>query len=295
MTSTISQGRNQFPVSAILIACLFSLLPGLTHAVPGPLDRYHRPLERVLKSYVRQEKHFNGRRDYNRSAVKYRQLRNYGPWKDYIDELASSVPRSKMLNASDADKKAFWVNCYNAFVIDSVMSNYPVRGAARGGFPQHSIQSIPDFWSGKHCAAQTTLSLEQIEGRLMDLDDIRVLFALNQGAIDSPALAEQPYDASSIDRILDDAVDNYLADPLNYLLNRETNQLALSGYFKQNVSKFWSMNPTIPPAIADYPTDQRPVLAFILKHVRQEDKDYILDKHPTITFTEFNWRLNEAR
>ena len=64
---------------------------------------------------------------------------------------------------SDDQKKAFWLNAYNALVMQTVINHYPIRGTAKN-YPANSIRQIPGaFEKTAHAIAGKQLTLDQIE------------------------------------------------------------------------------------------------------------------------------------
>ena len=53
-----------------------------------------------------------------------------------------NVPAATYEGWSREEKMAFWVNAYNAFVLQTVIDRYPIRGTSRG-YPSESIRQIP--------------------------------------------------------------------------------------------------------------------------------------------------------
>ena len=62
---------------------------------------------------------------------------------------------------------AFWVNAYNAFVLQTVINRYPIRGTS-SAYPASSIRQIPGaFDQTKHRAAGRSVTLDEIEKTIL--------------------------------------------------------------------------------------------------------------------------------
>src|SRR5690554_6303604 len=82
---------------------------------PSTAEPIHRPLDQILDLYVR-----DGLVYYN--AVKAER----GRLDRYVASL--DVPQATYEKWSEAQKKAFWLNAYNAIVLQTVINRYPIRG-----------------------------------------------------------------------------------------------------------------------------------------------------------------------
>ena len=96
-------------------------------------DPLHRPLDQILDVNVRD------------GLVYYRALQSSrGALDRYVASL--NVPTATYDGWSKEAKMAFWVNAYNAFVLQTVINRYPIRGTssatrrrASGRSPARSI------------------------------------------------------------------------------------------------------------------------------------------------------------
>ena len=67
----------------------------------------------------------------------------------YIGQLATT----SIEKLSRDEQLAFWLNAYNAFVLQTVINNYPIHGRT-ATYPENSIRQIPGaFEQTKHRAA----------------------------------------------------------------------------------------------------------------------------------------------
>ena len=64
-------------------------------------------------------------------------------------------------------KKALWLNAYNALVMQTVVNHYPIR-AERQNYPANSIRQIPGaFEKTAHVIAGKSVTLDQIENTVL--------------------------------------------------------------------------------------------------------------------------------
>src|SRR5215204_4832431 len=86
---------------------------------------FHRPLDQLLDLNVRD------------GLVYYRALRSErGRLDRYVSSL--NVPAATYAGWSRDEKVAFWLNGYNAMVLQTVINAYPIQGKA-SAYPANSI------------------------------------------------------------------------------------------------------------------------------------------------------------
>jgi Protein of unknown function, DUF547 len=172
------------------------LLAFLTVSVPSVAPR---PLPKVdgsawdalLKEYVNQEH----RMDY--AGLKKDGLARLD---DYIRSLGQTGTHPLSLN----EKKALLINAYNAFTIQWVVKNYPVKSIWSTEAP---------FTAARHKLGGKIVSLNEIESELRAMGDPRIHAALACAARSCPPLRREAYVASRLDQQLDDNVRQWLANP----------------------------------------------------------------------------------
>jgi len=130
----------------------------------------HTSFDSYLKKYV------SGNGNVNYSGMKG----DRQPLNDYMAELAKSTPKSDW---SRNEKLAYWINAYNAFTIDLILSNYPVSKITDldGGSP----------WKVSRITLEgKKYSLDQIENKIIrpQFKDGRIHFAVNCAAKSCPTL-----------------------------------------------------------------------------------------------------------
>ena len=125
--------------------------------------------------------------------VYYRALKSErGRLDRYVASL--NVPAATYGGWSKDQQIAFWLNAYNAFVLETVIDNYPIRGAVRR-VPASSIKQVPGaFDQTKHRAAGRSVTLDEIEKTILpEFKDARLYLALGRGAVGSGRLRSEAY------------------------------------------------------------------------------------------------------
>src|SRR5262245_7296711 len=149
---------------------------GATQYTPAPgTDPLHRPLDEILDLNVRD------------GLVYYRAVKEgSGRLDRYLPSL--NVTTEKYEVASKPRKMAFWVNAYNAVILETVVDHYPIR-ARSASYPAVSIRQIPGYEQASFRAAGRAVTLEQIEKSILpEFKEPRLYLALGRGAVGSGRL-----------------------------------------------------------------------------------------------------------
>src|SRR5687768_13348322 len=169
---------------------ILALASGAPHASRQPTPEVpplHRPYDQLLDVNVRD------------GMVYYRALRSdRGRLDRYIASL--NVPAATYAGWPREEKIAFWLNGYNALVLQTVINRYPIRGKA-SGYPAASIRQIPGaFEQAKHRLAGRSLTLDDIEKTVLpEFKDPRLYLALGRGAVGSGRLRSEAYTAPRLE------------------------------------------------------------------------------------------------
>ena len=172
-------------------------------------DQTHSTLGRVLEAHVHK-----GRVSYGELAADSGLLTHY----------LASVAKADLTGFSKNEKKAFYINAYNALTLHLIVEKRE----------QKSITNIRGAWKRiTHQVAGTTLTLDAIEHEILraHYGDARLHAALVCAAMSCPSLASVPYQASKLDAQLDQASRNWVRDPTKNSYNPSTKILHVSKIF----------------------------------------------------------------
>ena len=199
----------------------------------------------------------------------------------YVASLASVTPDALPSNNA---MLAFWINAYNAVVIQSVLERYPVK----------SVKEIKGFFDGiRHQVGSASLTLNEIEGRGRTLGDWRIHMAVVCAAQSCPPLRSEAYVADRLDEQLADQARQFLANHRNGL-RLDGNILWVSKIFKWYEQDFQAAMPERVPRR----TVAANLLALLAASVDGQTAQ-ILGDHPdrplTLKFFDYNWALNDQQ
>lgn len=158
----------------------------------------------------------------------------------YLSDLKSSLPNDN--NWSHEEQFAYWINAYNAFTVDLIVQNYPIKSIKdiKGG-----VAFINSVWDIKFIKIEgQEFDLNNIEhGILRDkFKDPRIHFAINCASISCPALKDEAYTPDRIDQQLNEAARDFLYDKSKNSINIQEAKLSkIFKWFKKDFTKGQSL------------------------------------------------------
>lgn len=275
----------------VLMVALAAGYCNVAVAQPTALERAHRPLNELLKTYVVVERTFAGTSEHVVHRVRYGALKSDARWGSYVASL-EHVDSVWLRAASTQDRMAFWINTYNALVIDTVVRYYPLKPPP--GQSKPTILQIGDVWSQPHRVAGRSYTLQQISEQLDQLGDGRVWFLTSPAAVGGPNLRPYALTPSTIDQELESACGSFVNDGRHVRLDRDAHQLRVSDYLREHAASFVDPVRTYARGLEGYSLSERPLVDVILRRRPAEDREYIREAHPRLIYVEMDWSLNDA-
>ncbi|QIX62605.1 DUF547 domain-containing protein [Hymenobacter sp. BT18] len=190
---------------------------------------------------------------------------------EYLELLDATAPDASW---QPNDVKAYWINAYNASVVDLVLQHYPLNSLTDTRIKSKSTGSFSPWEAPVVFVGGNTYSLNQIEKQFLrgSTPDARIHFALVQAAVSSPSLLNEAYEGSRLEQQLEAQTRRFLNDPVANQLMGPTPQL--SSLFD------WYA--------ADFGSTPEALLAFVNRYAHVP-----LPAGTTFGFLPFNWQLND--
>ena len=160
--------------------------------------------------------------------VYYRALKSErGRLDRYVAAL--NVPAATYGGWSKEQQIAFWLNAYNAFVLETVIDNYPIRGKS-AAVPASSIKQIPGaFDQIKHRAAGRSVTLDEIEKTILpEFKDARLYLALGAARSAAAACSARPTPAQRLKRQLESVESEFVSDQQMIEIDRVANTVSVT-------------------------------------------------------------------
>ncbi len=266
---------------AVVLAALVvtAVPPSARQGDPADL---HAPLDRILDTYVR-----DGYVYYNALKAGRAALDRYVTSLDVAPELLARM--------TENDRRAFWLNAYNALVLRTVINAYPIRGKATT-YPASSIGQLPGaFDKVGHRVAGRVLTLDEIENLIAAFGDARLLLALGRGSIGSPRLRSEVYHGARLEEQLNDAVKGFVRTGRNFRVDRDAGTVKITPLLSWRAPHFIASFAKAPGAEvwANRSPIERAIVAMAYSHLIPSEKDLLALNTFQMSFGEYDWRLND--
>jgi hypothetical protein len=268
----------------LLAVVLFSPATRLEPAPQGTAatETLHRPLDQILDLNVRD------------GLVYYRALRSdRGRLDKYIASL--NVGADMYGRWSPEQKMAFWVNAYNAFVLQTVIDHYPIRGSSKS-YPANSIRQIPGaFEQVKHRAAGRSVTLDEIEKNVLpEFKEPRLYLALGRGAVGSGRLRSEAYSGDRLKQQLDDLQKEFVSEETMIKIDRDANLVSVTPIVSWRSADFIAAyDPGASGPMAQRSPIERAIVAFVMPNLLPLEKELLQKNEFKLTYHPFDWRLND--
>lgn len=190
---------------------------------------------------------------------------------------------------------AFWLNAYNAVVLQTVAQHYPIRGRA-AAYPASSIRQIPGaFERTAHRIAGRTVTLDEIEKTVLpEFRDPRVYLALGRGAVGSGRLRSEAYTAARLESQLDAVRAEFVSQQPMFRIDRLAGEVSVTPIISWRESEFVAAyDPGEQGPFARRSAIERAILAFATPSLLRLEREFVNRNDFRIVFHDFDWRLND--
>ena len=233
----------------------------------------------------------------SRGKVNYRALKaNRGPLDRYLASAARPDRRSYD-GWSDKAKIAFWINAYNAWTLQVILDNYPIKASfwASRFYPKNSIRQIAGVWDKLTFRAMgKAMTLNDVEHNVLrkQFDEPRIHWGLVCASVGCPNLRAEPYTAERFDEQCREQIEQSLRDPTKFRVDRGRKRVYLSAILKWFAEDFVSSYGT-DAKFGDQNREVRAVLNFISRYLSRSDQPYLAAGGYKVAYLKYDWSLNE--
>jgi hypothetical protein len=259
-------------LAALLVTCAI--------AIPAAQENPARLLDETLDMYVRD------------GYVYYRALRSD---RSRLDRYLASVAATSLASATREEQIAFWINAYNAFILRTVIDNYPIRQRSKD-YPPGSIRQIPGaFERTAHRAAGRSLTLDQIEQTVLaGFGDPRVYLALGRGSAGGGRLRSEAFQGASLERQLSEVANECATRSQCVEVDRTANEVRISAIFSWRQKEFVAAYADrADKMFASRGPIERAVLALVWPRLLTTERDFLEKNEFKVIFRQFDWTLND--
>ncbi len=270
-------------ITVALVALAWLSPVAAQDAPPRVVDDLTRPLDRVFDHFVRDGYVYYGALKQDRSGL------------DAYVQAIGNLPAAELNSWTKAHQLAFWINAYNAFVLESVIDNYPIRGAFPA-YPPDSLRQVPGAFERRTFrAAGHALTLDAIElDVIAQFRDARALLALGRGAVGSGRLKSEAYTEEKIEEQLADMEEEIVTRREMVEIDLGNDEVSVSPLFSWRERQF--ADNYLSRADARYASRsevERTVLGLLVPIVLPLESDFLMKNQFRVVFHDYDWRLND--
>lgn len=216
----------------------------------------------------------------------------------FIDEIANLSP-SELKHFSPDERKALWLNAYNALTIKVVLAHYPISGN-ESQYPADSFRQIRSCWEcQKFNIAGTPTTLYDIEHERLrhDFRDPRIHFAVVCASRSCARLSADPFVGKNLESRLDQCTRDFFADAANLAVDPVSGRVGVNKIFSwftlDFAAKAGFTRKTFPP-----PADEEIIASYASYYVPSDERKvlcgYLKDKKLKLEYLPYDWSLNDA-
>jgi len=235
-----------------IIVFAFLLVSGLSFASDKP---DHSILDRFLQRYVSTS-----------GKVDYKGMRTQMDTLDaYIMELRNTYPASDW---SRNEKKAYYINAYNAYTLKLVLVKYPLSSVKDAKF------SGKDIWTVRLVKLGTkTFNLSQVENDILrKMGDARIHFAINCASYSCPRLWNHAFTADNVSGRMTKLTKEYINNPKHNIITAK--KIKISQIFE------WYKE--------DFVKEGQTLIQYLNKYSKVQ-----INEDAKVEYLPYNWSLNE--
>jgi hypothetical protein len=255
-------------------------------AADFPADSFsHLDFETLLSKYVDAD----GNVDYEawrNSAESVAQLQSY-----LAAVTAFSPDNSPERFATRNDALAYWIYGYNAYVIKSVLDNWPIESVTDVKAPLEVVTGLGFFYRLRYAFGGKRFSLLAIENEIIrkHFEDVRIHFLLNCASDSCPVMRPELPTGEELQVLLASAATDFVSDPGNVSVDHENRQIVLSTIFKWFKKDF----------LNDLTRRGRPAERGLVDYVASVAPDWLRAELESargyeVVFADYDWALNRT-
>ena len=190
---------------------------------------------------------------------------------------------------------AFWLNAYNALVLEAVIDHYPIHGRSNA-YPANSIRQVPGvFDQAKHRIAGRSVTLDEIEKTILaEFKEPRLALALGRGAVGSGRLKSEAYAGERLAQQLDEIQAEFVNEQTMLKIDRGAGQVAVTPIISWHEAEFVAAyDKGASGPFAQRSPVERAIVAFIAPRLLPLEREFVNKNEFALVFQPFDWRLND--
>lgn len=251
-----------------------------------PADSFsHQDFEDLLKEYV----DVDGRVDYERWHASPKSVAKLASYLAAVSLYSPDNAPERFAAKSDA--LAYWIYGYNAYVVMSVLDNWPISSVTDLKAPIEAVTGLGFFHRLRFRFGGEDFSLRAVENNKIreQYRDARIHFVLNCASESCPIMRPELPTGDDLELLLATAATDFVSDSRNVSIDHDSRRVLLSTIFKWFKKDFLNdLHKRGRPAergLIDY-------VASVAPQSLQEQLDAA--EGYEIEFRDYDWALNDV-
>ncbi|NJL01668.1 MAG: DUF547 domain-containing protein [Spirulinaceae cyanobacterium SM2_1_0] len=203
----------------------------------------------------------------------------------YADSLGALSPETYAA-WSEEEQIAFLLNAYNAFTLQAIINQEPLKS---------SIRDIPGVWRiQKYRLAGEWRTLDNIEHDILrkDFNEPRIHAALVCAAMSCPPLRTEPYTGEDLDAQLEDQTQQWLDSAVGLEVDTEAKSVQISAIFDW-FGEDWEASYSVAEGKFQGKERDRAILNFISQYVNPDERAFLEAGDYDFGYLDYDWSLND--
>ena len=210
----------------------------------------------------------------------------------YLAAISRFSPTNSPLRfTSRNDELAYWMYGYNAYVIKSVLDNWPLESVTDVKAPLEAVQGLGFFYQLRFSFGGEYLSLLGVENEKIrkQYQDPRIHFVLNCASESCPVARPGLPVGGELEQLLMDASVDFINDSENVRVDHEKRVVYLSKIFKWYEKDFYSA------VRIDGDLSGNELLTYVAQYASDAlAEDLALANDYKVSFRDYDWGLNST-
>lgn len=245
----------------------------------------HDSFEQLMQQFVTSD-----------GRINYQHWHGDGDARAQLESYLAAVRDFSPINAPDRfaglnDELAYWLYGYNAYVIYSVLENWPIGSVTDVKAPLELVRGLGFFYQQRYAFGGEFMNLVDVE-RKQILDryrDPRIHFVLNCASDSCPVARPVLPTGEELEDLLARATVEFINDPSNVQVDHEAGALYLSSIFK------WYEKDFVQDLRRSGVPSERGLLTYLLRYATgAQAADLKRAESYEIKFRDYNWDVNSA-
>jgi uncharacterized protein DUF547 len=201
----------------------------------------------------------------------------------FTEQLAQISPDSHVeLFQTRNEKLAYWINAYNAYILQTIVEDYPVESIKDINFIGVTV------WLNKNMLGGEKISFKSLEDDIIRerFNDPRIHFAINCASVSCPPIINEVYLPEKLENQMESSTEKFINNENNFSVDEENKIIYISAIFD------WYEDDFIDWLKKEHPQIKNPVILDYIKIYYKDDikQDwYEFD----IEVNDYDWSLNE--